>query len=90
MATKAASSWWESAACRSADPDLFFPVSVARPARADVIRAKAVCATCVIRRQCLDYALECGPVHGVWGGTSEIERQQLSAGARSVSGQLPA
>ncbi|HEY2077020.1 MAG TPA: WhiB family transcriptional regulator [Streptosporangiaceae bacterium] len=75
----ATSSWWEQAACRSADPDLFFPVSAARAGLSDVASAKAVCASCAIRRRCLEYALDTRQEHGVWGGTSEDERRAIAA-----------
>ncbi len=90
MTTNAAGTWWESAACRSADPELFFPVSGTGPGRADAAAAKALCATCMIRRQCLDYAVECGPLHGVWGGTSEDERRKLALDRRTVPDQVRA
>ena len=67
--------WWRAAACRTADPDLFFPVSSAGPGREDVARAKAVCASCGVRRQCLQFALATRQAHGVWGGTTEEERR---------------
>jgi WhiB family redox-sensing transcriptional regulator len=67
--------WWRSAACREADPELFFPVTAHGPGAGDVARAKAVCAACRVRRQCLQYALATHQLHGVWGGTSEDERQ---------------
>lgn len=38
-------------------------------------RAKAVCARCPVRPQCLDYALIANEA-GVWGGMSEDERRQ--------------
>jgi WhiB family transcriptional regulator, redox-sensing transcriptional regulator len=79
MGNNAISSWWTLAACQSADPELFFPVSGTGLAQADIVKAKAICAGCEIRRRCLDYALESQQVHGVWGGTSEGERQVLSA-----------
>ena len=66
--------WWSAAACRSADPDLFFPISNAGPAREQAAAAKAICATCRVQRECLAYALRTGQVHGVWGGTTERER----------------
>jgi WhiB family redox-sensing transcriptional regulator len=69
--------WWSLAACRSADPDLFFPIVTSGPAQAQIRRAKAVCARCVVRHDCLRYALAAGPVQGVWGGTSEEERRLL-------------
>jgi WhiB family transcriptional regulator, redox-sensing transcriptional regulator len=75
----ATSSWWEQAACQSADPELFFPVTVGSAGRSEVGRAKAVCASCGIRRQCLEYALDTRQQHGVWGGTSEDERRAIAA-----------
>lgn len=67
--------WWQAAACRSADPDIFFPVSTHGPGRHDIARAKEVCAGCPVRRQCLQFALATHQVHGVWGGTTEEERR---------------
>jgi WhiB family redox-sensing transcriptional regulator len=67
--------WWEAAACLEADPELFFPVAAHGPARDEIARAKEVCATCRVRRQCLQFALATRQMHGVWGGTTEDERQ---------------
>jgi WhiB family transcriptional regulator, redox-sensing transcriptional regulator len=69
--------WWSLAACQSADPDLFFPISGSGPARVQVDRAKAVCAGCPVRGDCLQYALAAGPLQGVWGGLTEDERRLL-------------
>jgi WhiB family transcriptional regulator, redox-sensing transcriptional regulator len=69
--------WWSLAACQSADPDLFFPISGSGPGRAQVERAKAVCAGCAVRSDCLRYALAAGPLQGVWGGLTEEERRLL-------------
>jgi WhiB family redox-sensing transcriptional regulator len=66
--------WRSAAACRSADPDLFFPISDSGPALEQAAKAKAICATCGVRRECLAFALQTGQVHGIWGGTSEHER----------------
>jgi WhiB family redox-sensing transcriptional regulator len=73
--------WRESAACRAADPELFYPVSATGPGAADAARAKAVCAGCQVRRQCLQFALATRQLHGVWGGTTEQERQLRFRGA---------
>lgn len=67
--------WWRSAACLEADPELFFPVSAYGPGAGEIAMAKAVCAECAVRRQCLQYALATHQLHGVWGGTTEDERQ---------------
>jgi WhiB family redox-sensing transcriptional regulator len=69
--------WWSRAACQSADPELFFPISQSGPASMQITRAKAICARCAVRDDCLRYALAADPVHGVWGGLSEEERMLL-------------
>lgn len=38
-------------------------------------RAKAICAQCSVRDECLDYALRIREQHGIWGGLSEVERR---------------
>jgi WhiB family redox-sensing transcriptional regulator len=83
--------WRMAAACRHADPDLFFPVSSTGRSIEQVARAKAVCADCSVRRECLQFALATHQVHGVWGGMTEEERQhsvrqRLPAGSRVVRG----
>ncbi len=67
--------WWRAAACRTADPEMFFPVSSSGPGREEVARAKEVCAACRVRRQCLQFAIATRQLHGVWGGTTEEERR---------------
>jgi len=69
--------WWSRAACATADPELFFPISDSGPALRQATMAKAVCARCEIQRECLRYALDAGSVQGVWGGTTEMERRRL-------------
>ena len=71
-------SWWRSAACRSADPDLFFPVSASGRSLEQVERAKAVCRRCIVRRQCLQYAVNTEEPHGIWGGMTEDERRRVT------------
>ncbi|MCX5136976.1 WhiB family transcriptional regulator [Streptomyces sp. NBC_00340] len=70
--------WRDSAACRSVDPDLFFPIGNTGPAVLQIQEAKAVCQGCPVREACLDWALESGQSVGVWGGTSETERRSLA------------
>jgi WhiB family transcriptional regulator, redox-sensing transcriptional regulator len=69
--------WWSRAACVTADPELFFPISHSGPALRQVMQAKAVCARCDIQRECLRYALDAGSIQGVWGGMTEEERKRL-------------
>ncbi len=74
--------WWSRGACLSADPELFFPISESGPSHSQLVAAKSVCARCQVRKQCLSYALATGPLHGVWGGTSEEERRRSPRPAR--------
>ena len=74
--------WRRAAACRTADPEIFFPVSSAGPGREDVARAKEVCASCRVRRQCLQFAIATRQLHGVWGGTTEEERRAMRRARR--------
>ena len=69
--------WRNSAACRTEDPDLFFPIGTSGPALLQTEQAKAVCRRCPVREQCLQWALRTGQSTGVWGGTSEEERRAL-------------
>nr|WP_310278237.1 WhiB family transcriptional regulator [Haloactinomyces albus] len=70
--------WRHRAACRDEDPELFFPVSDMGPGARQVEQAKAVCARCPVRSACLNYAVDNGLHHGIFGGTTERERQQLA------------
>ncbi|HEX6448920.1 MAG TPA: WhiB family transcriptional regulator [Trebonia sp.] len=69
--------WRLLAACRSVNPDLFFPISSSGQSIAQVTKAKAICADCAVRRECLAFALRTHQAHGVWGGLSEQERRPL-------------
>lgn len=64
--------WQNRANCMGVDPDLFFPER-----GASTREAKAVCHGCVVRDECLDYALANGEKFGIWGGLSERERRRL-------------
>jgi WhiB family redox-sensing transcriptional regulator len=70
--------WVRAAACQDEDPDLFFSTGAAQTEM-----AKAVCATCPVRLQCLRWALESGQNSGVWGGLSEDERRLLKQPGRA-------
>jgi WhiB family redox-sensing transcriptional regulator len=75
LARLAGGGYWKSmAACGSADPDLFFPVSASASNPSQVAEAKAVCARCLVRRECLDFAVRTRQMHGIWGGMTEEER----------------
>ncbi len=69
--------WQESSACRSSDPEMFFPVGTTGHALDNIERAKVICATCAVQDECLDYALHTNQEAGVWGGYAEDERRRL-------------
>ncbi len=64
--------WMEKAACKGVGPELWFPLG-----KADTTEAKAVCADCPVREECLEYALRFRIKVGVWGGLDERERDRL-------------
>jgi WhiB family redox-sensing transcriptional regulator len=50
-----------------------------------VAAAKAVCALCPVRWECLDFALETHQAHGIWGGTTVRERRRIWRYRRRVA-----
>lgn len=64
--------WQGKANCMGTDPDLFFPE---RGESAD--KAKEVCRGCVVREDCLEYALANGEKFGIWGGMARNERNRI-------------
>ncbi len=73
--------WQRQANCMGVDPDLFFPER-----GASTREAKEVCRGCVVREECLEYALTNSEKFGIWGGLSERERRRIRR-ARSVAGR---
>jgi WhiB family redox-sensing transcriptional regulator len=71
--------WRVRGLCLSEDPDLFFPIGGINSGRATLQtdEAKAVCRHCPVTRQCLAWAVDMGPVEGIWGGTTEGERRAM-------------
>ncbi len=66
--------WSIQAACRDADPDLFFPIGVSVIAELQAATALQMCAICPVRLRCLRWALDHDQIFGVWGGTTEADR----------------
>lgn len=66
-------SWVVHALCAQTDPEIFFP-DMGGPLTA----AKAVCAQCPVRSECLEDAVSTGDVdYGVRGGLSPANRRKL-------------
>jgi WhiB family redox-sensing transcriptional regulator len=64
--------WQADAACREHPEVNFFPTTGQSAAP-----AKAICAGCLVRGECLAYAQQDSHTAGVWGGTSDNDRRAL-------------
>lgn len=61
--------------CESTDPEAFFTAE-SSGTYANVNTLKRICGECVVRTECLDYALKYD-VLGYWGNTTEHQRRRL-------------
>lgn len=64
--------WQDQANCLGVDPDIFYPERGESHEE-----AKKVCNGCIVRADCLSYALQRREKYGIWGGTSERERRRI-------------
>lgn len=71
-ARRPTSEWEDLAACLSADANLFYPREDGTPEP-----ARRICRLCLVRTECLDYALAARERFGVWGGFHEGERRAI-------------
>ena len=81
--TQPVTSWQLKASCRGPQAAVFFPP--AHPERKDEradreVMAKRICASCGVRKPCLEYAISIKEPHGIWGGLNEAERKALLDG----------
>jgi WhiB family redox-sensing transcriptional regulator len=76
--------WENHARCRDIDPELFFS-----PRPTSERRAKAVCARCSVKGNCLSFAIRMRVEFGVYGGTTGRERRAMM-GSPGLDEALPA
>lgn len=81
--------WVQHAACRGVDTNLFFA-----DRGESTKEAKAICAGCPVREECLTFSINNGEHFGVWGGLAEHQRRRLrrklnGAEERSVDPREP-
>lgn len=72
--------WQYRAACRGEDSNVFFAPNYferKEEKEAREAKAKAICARCSVRLECLEYALRTREPHGIWGGFNETERRAI-------------
>lgn len=77
------SGWRAGAACRNADPDLFFPTRTR--AGIDISAAAAICAACPVRIECDKFAEATNQVHGVWAGVDRGDPKARRKARRTAS-----
>jgi len=70
--------WQQQAECRGPHSTVFFaPSHLERKTdrRERERQAKAICATCTVSTECLEYSMKIRDPHGIWGGLTEAERR---------------
>lgn len=73
--------WMDWASCAEVGGDAWFPEK-----GGNATRAKAICRSCPVQAECLDYAEANNILSGVWGGLSETERFDRRSERRSQQG----
>lgn len=63
--------WSLQGLCRTTPGDWFPPDNHPNPP------AKVICQQCPVKQQCLDHAIQEHEEHGIWGATTERERQRI-------------
>jgi WhiB family transcriptional regulator, redox-sensing transcriptional regulator len=74
--------WQVQAACVGEVNSIFYPPMRGEPRRVKrsrEARAKAVCAQCPVRSECLDQAIENDERYGIWGGMTDGERRVIAS-----------
>ena len=80
--------WRERAACLPYPAILFFGMdeNEAAPERhAREEEAKSICLHCIVRAECLDYALTTRESYGIWGGLTPSQRKAFRKRQRRAS-----
>jgi len=67
--------WWDRAMCKDADPRFFFPEGTLRNSYKV---ARQYCSICPVKAQCLKDALSHPDTFGMWGGTTQNEREAIN------------
>jgi WhiB family transcriptional regulator, redox-sensing transcriptional regulator len=78
--------WTDAAACKGMPTSMFFPLK-GGPNKT-VRAAKAICVDCVVKTNCLNFALDNAMQYGIWGGATTKERRHLRA-ARKYNAANP-
>lgn len=68
--------WFQYANCKG-KTEIMFPEYYSD--RSVVSLAKRICSSCVVKKDCLEYALENKEVFGIYGGTTPRERSRMES-----------
>lgn len=71
--------WHDDGSCRYVDPELFFPEGPPDG------RAIAICAACPVKEKCFDDAMADPRRIGIWGGTTNADRDRIRGVGRAVT-----
>ena len=77
--------WMDWGDCLYVDPELFHPEQGQRPDA-----AKRICMECAVRSECREYAMTVPDMRGVWGATTEHDRDRLRAKRNRAGNQAAA
>lgn len=76
--------WMDEALCREVGGDLWTPDQT-EGSKGAIHRAIKLCGKCPVQAACLEYALDRGEMHGVWGGTTPTQRKRLRRERRQIA-----
>lgn len=73
--------WRQKAACANSDTEKFFPRK-GKEAQTQLVisAARLVCASCPVRKECLEFAVRNSIFYGIWGGLTKEERKKVKDG----------
>lgn len=71
--------WADDALCATTAPDLFHPDK-----GSDGEQAKAICAACPVKIECLEHALRNREYQGIWGATGPGTRKRMNRERRAA------
>lgn len=63
------------------DPEWWFPIEIGGSRTwsrtPDAMKARAICTTCPMLKECRDYSLRFDSIYGIWAGLDRHERNDL-------------
>lgn len=82
--------WRAKAYCANSDTEKFFPNRDGVDAAMIVAQAQLCCASCTVRKECLEFALTNKLKYGIWGGVTPKNRRGLEVKDAELASAMPA